>query len=100
LILGDRSSPKYLNDYGPASSTAWPVGLATSFGVTAIAAACALVVGLAEPGVRTTRIACGLSMFGVVAAGVSLALSGRASSAAPQWWVRPVVPVRIIAVTV
>uniref|UniRef100_Q07Q66 Putative copper export protein-like protein n=1 Tax=Rhodopseudomonas palustris (strain BisA53) TaxID=316055 RepID=Q07Q66_RHOP5 len=83
-----------------ASSRAWQAGLATSFGATAILAACALVAGWAALGVRTTRIARGLSLFGILAAGVALALSGHGNSAAPQWLTRPAVLVHIIAVTV
>lgn len=84
---------------GLASGGVWQAGLATTFGATAIAAACALVAGLAALGVRTTKIARGLSLFGGVAAGVSLALSGHASSAAPHWLTRPAVIAHTVAVT-
>ena len=53
---------------GLADSKAWKTGLGTSFGATAIAAACALLAGLAA---LQTRAARGFSLFGVAAAGLA-----------------------------
>ena len=82
---------------GLADWKAWKTGFETSFGVTAIAAACALLAGLAA---LQTRGARALSLFGVAAAGLALALSGHASSAAPQWLTRPAVFVHAISVSI
>jgi copper transport protein len=82
---------------GLADRTSWQAGLATSFGATAIAAACALLTGLAA---LQTRGARALSLFGIATAGLALALSGHASSAAPQWLTPPAVFVHVISVSI
>jgi copper transport protein len=82
---------------GLADRTAWATGFGTSFGATAIAAACALLAGLAA---LQTRGARALSLFAVGATGLALALSGHASSAAPQWLTRPAVLVHAISVAI
>lgn len=81
---------------GLANRMAWETGLGTSFGATAIVAACALFAGLFA---LRTRAARGLSLFALTAAGLALALSGHASSAAPQWLTRPAVFVHVVSVT-
>lgn len=76
---------------GLASGAAWTTGFGTSFGATAIAAAVALLAGFLALKSPTTKIARELSLFGIAAAGLALALSGHASSAPPQWLTRPAV---------
>lgn len=69
----------------------WNAGLATSYGATAIVAAVAFLAalgGLATPAARDA-ILLGLLAAGLAA--LSLALSGHASAAAPQWLTRPAV---------
>ncbi len=82
---------------GLANRTAWETGFKTSFGATAIAAACALLAALAA---LQTRRARALSLFAVAIAGLALALSGHASSATPQWLTRPAVLVHTISVAI
>jgi copper transport protein len=77
---------------------AWETGLATSFGVTAIVAAFAFFAGLLALRSRTTAVARALSLFGLVAGGFALALSGHASTASPWWLMRPVVFLHVISV--
>ena len=82
---------------GILHKTVWQAGLETSFGPTAIAAAFALLAGLfalrAPP-----RFARGLSLLGLLAIGVALALSGHASAASPHWFTRPAVFVHAVTV--
>ena len=75
----------------------WQVGLETSFGPTAIAAALALLAGLFALH-APARLARGLSLFGLLAIGFALALSGHASAASPQWLTRPAVFVHAVTV--
>ncbi len=82
---------------GLANRTAWETGFKTSFGATAIAAACALLAGLAALQARGARA---LSLFAVATAGLALALSGHGSSATPQWLTRPAVLVHAISVAI
>ena len=69
----------------------WEAGLATSYGLTAIAAACALFAGLFALAARSQRTGRGLSLGGVLGLALALALSGHASTAAPQFVNRPAV---------
>jgi copper transport protein len=69
----------------------WLSGLATSYGGTALMAAAALLLGLValratKPAVIGLCAACGLA-----GAGLALALSGHAATAAPQFLSRPAV---------
>jgi len=82
-----------------ASGTAWATGLGTSFGATAAFAMFALFAGFLALKPQAPKIACGLSLSGVMAAGLALALSGHASSASPQWLMRPAVFVHVISLT-
>lgn len=82
---------------GLTNRTAWETGFKTSFGATAIAAACALLAGLAALQDRGARA---LSLLAVATAGLALALSGHASSATPQWLTRPAVLVHAISVAI
>jgi copper transport protein len=63
---------------------AWETGLATSYGLTAIAAAFALFAGAFIFAARSSRVARGLSLAGLLGVGLALALSGHASTAAPR----------------
>jgi copper transport protein len=64
--------------------TVWETGFATSYGRTALAAVIALLAGLLSF-VRTLRaLARSLALFGLLAVGAALALSGHASTAPPQ----------------
>lgn len=72
----------------------WQAGLATSYGATAIAATIAFALALA--GLMSAWPAIGLAA-GVLAA-FSLALSGHASAAAPQWLTRPAVFLHVAAI--
>jgi len=83
---------------GLASSVSWKTGLETSFGATAIAAACALFTAFFALQARTTYLPRALSLLGVTIAGLALALSGHASAATPQWLTRPAVIVHTISV--
>ncbi len=83
---------------GLTSSVAWKTGLETSFGATAIAAACALFAAFFALEARTAYLARALSLLGMTIAGLALALSGHASAAAPQWLTRPAVFVHAISV--
>lgn len=75
----------------------WRVGLSTSYGATATAIAIAFImagIALVSPR-RMARYAGG--MAGAVAA-LSLALSGHASAAEPQWLMRPAVFLHIAGI--
>jgi copper transport protein len=63
---------------------AWQTGAATSFGPTVLAAALALIVGAGSIAVRSRGLARGLSLVALLGVGLALALSGHASTAAPQ----------------
>ena len=82
---------------GILRKTVWQAGLETSFGPTAIAAAFALLAGLFALQAHA-RLARGLSLFGLLAVGFALALSGHAGAASPQWLTRPAVLVHAVAV--
>jgi copper transport protein len=82
---------------GLARATVWRTGFETSFGPTVIAAACALLAGLLSLQAPLRR-ARGLALFGLLAAGLALALSGHAGAAAPQWLTRPAVFVHAVTV--
>ncbi len=62
----------------------WRTGLATSYGLTAIAAACALVLGLITVLLHAPRRARALSLLGLVGVGLALSLSGHAATAPPR----------------
>lgn len=80
------------------SAAAWAAGWRTSFGPTAaIGAAALLLAGMSLHGSTGWRRACSLvAMAGV---GLSLAWSGHASAAAPQWLTRPAVFLHAVGVT-
>lgn len=75
-------------------SGAWQAGLATSYGGTAIAATLAFALALAGL-LSQWRV---LGLIGGALAALSLALSGHASAAAPQFLTRPAVFLHIAAI--
>lgn len=68
----------------------WQAALASSFGRTAIIAAIALATGLAALRLDG-RAGRALAILALIGAGATLAASGHASAAAPQWLMRPAV---------
>lgn len=68
---------------------AWQAALASSFGLTALIAAIALLAGLAA--LRLRGAAGPALAAALIGAGAALAASGHASTAAPQWLMRPAV---------
>ena len=76
----------------------WAAGWRTSFGPTAAVAAIALVLAwlaLRAPGTGQRRV---LSLLALVGIGLSLAWSGHAGTADPQWATRPAVFLHAIGV--
>jgi copper transport protein len=72
-----------------AGIEAWRTGLSTSYGLTAIAVIIAFALALLAIAIPRAKV-----FFGILAAAVaslSLALSGHASAASPQWLTRPAV---------
>jgi copper transport protein len=69
----------------------WETGLATSYGLTAIAAAFTLFAGIFAFAAKSSRVARGLSLAGLLGVGLALALSGHASTAAPRFVNTPAV---------
>ena len=78
----------------PLSSLAkwvvWATGLSTTYGMTALVAAAALVAGLVSLQLNGAT-ARSLSLLALIAVGLALAASGHASAAHPQGLTRPVV---------
>jgi len=77
----------------------WLAGLGTSYGRTVAASMAALAVAAAGSGVQG-RAGQVLATLALVAAGLALALSGHASTAAPQWLMRPMVFLHAIGIAV
>jgi copper transport protein len=75
----------------------WRTGFDTSYSTTAIAAMLALIAGLAALH-GPARAAGALSLAGLIAAGLALAASGHAATAAPQWLTRPAVFAHVVGV--
>lgn len=77
----------------------WQIGFETSYGLTTIAIVVALLAALftleALPR-DALRVARGLSLLALLGAGITLALSGHASNAAPQLLSRPAVFVHVV----
>ena len=69
----------------------WRAGFATSFGMTVIVLPAAFLLALVAGRLASTPLARSLSVTALVAGGLALALSGHASTAAPQWLARPAV---------
>jgi copper transport protein len=76
----------------------WDAGLATSYGLTAIMAACALFAGLFSFAAASQRLARGLTVAGLIGIGLALALSGHGSNAEPRFVSRPAVFVHTLCV--
>jgi copper transport protein len=76
----------------------WAAGLGTSYGRTAIASALALLAGLLSFAAKSRAITRALSSAGLAGVGLALALSGHASTAAPQLVSRPAVALHGICV--
>ena len=100
LILGTVAAPlsvgfQGLDALGQSlphlfNAIVWKTGLSTSYGLTALIAAAASIVGVAA--VFAGRVAGkALSFFAFLSVGAALAASGHASAADPQWLTRPAV---------
>ena len=76
---------------------AWSAGWATSYGVTVLVAALALIVGLLALALRGAA-ATAFSLVALLGVGAALALSGHASAAQPQWVTRPAVALHAIGI--
>src|SRR5262249_27161938 len=75
----------------------WASGLATSYGLTAVIAAAALIIGPVTP--RTSaKYGRLFSLLALLGAGAALAASGHASAAEPQFLTRPAVFAHVVAV--
>ncbi len=77
----------------------WSAGLATSFGLTVIVLSFAFFLALVTSS-RTTFSGCAASLVAVVAGSAAMALSGHASSATPQWLMRPAVFVHVVTLAI
>ncbi|WP_445502405.1 copper resistance CopC/CopD family protein [Microvirga sp. G4-2] len=80
------------------SSLIWSAGWQTSFGPTITAALTAFALASAGKRVRAEPWGRGLSLMALIGVGMSIALSGHASSAPPQWLTRPAVFLHSIGV--
>lgn len=74
-----------------ADSRTWSAGLSTSYGATAICIAAAFGLSIAALLMARWRMAGFLGMAAGGLGALSLALSGHAAAAAPQWLTRPAV---------
>jgi copper transport protein len=72
-------------------SSAWSAGFSTSYGATTIAAVLAFALALASLSLPPSGWSRGLGILAAGIAALSLALSGHASTASPQWLTRPAV---------
>lgn len=76
----------------------WRAGLATSYGATVIAAVLAFAGGIVALALPKGKRAALLGLSAAALAALSLALSGHASAASPQWIARPAVFLHIAGV--
>jgi copper transport protein len=76
----------------------WPAGFATSYGLTAMLAAAALMAGLAAGTIGVSMPGRVLAALALTGAGAALAASGHASAASPQMLTRPAVWLHAICV--
>jgi copper transport protein len=74
-----------------ATSAPWKAALATSLGPSLIAAIAAMAAGLVAQANASGSLAKVLSAFALAGVGASLAMTGHASTAPPQWLTRPMV---------
>jgi copper transport protein len=77
----------------------WRAGFGSSYGTTAIIAACAMTVALLGFFSRRAVVTRILAIAALVGGGGALAASGHASAAAPQLLMRPAVFLHVIGVT-
>ncbi|MCB8821492.1 copper resistance CopC/CopD family protein [Microvirga rosea] len=76
----------------------WIAGWRTAFGLTAATAVAALLVAWLGLHARSEEVRRGLCLAALSGIGLSLALSGHASNAAPQWLTRPAVFIHAVCV--
>jgi copper transport protein len=76
---------------GIATSAPWKAAAATSLGPALLTAVAAMVVGLVALRSTSGSLARTLSALAMAGVGLSLALSGHAATASPQWLTRPTV---------
>ena len=81
-----------------ADVRAWSTGFSTSYGATTIAAVLAFAAALASLLMPRSGWSNSLGILAAAIAALSLALSGHASAAAPQWLTRPAVFLHIAGV--
>lgn len=72
-------------------STPWRAALATSLGPSLLIAMAAMAAGVVAQRSRSVRVTRTLSVLAVAGVGFSLAASGHAATAPPQWLTRPLV---------
>jgi copper transport protein len=72
-----------------AQGAVWQTGFGTSYGSTALVAACALLAGLFVAAIRSRRAARGLALAALLGVGLALSLSGHAATAAPRLLTSP-----------
>ncbi len=76
----------------------WAAAFATSYGMTAVAAGIAFLAAFVALSLPPGRAAAGLGVVAGALVALSLALSGHASAATPQWLTRPAVFLHIAGV--
>ncbi|GLQ57114.1 copper resistance protein CopC [Devosia nitrariae] len=76
----------------------WSAALSTSYGLTAVVAGAAFLTTLGS--LADSRKVAGLGVVAGILAALSLALSGHAGAAAPQWLTRPAVFLHIAGILV
>lgn len=76
---------------GLAQTVAWRTGLETAYGLTAIAAEVALLVGIVAIAAKSPVAARAVSLAGLIGIGLALALSGHVGTAEPRWLTRSAV---------
>jgi copper transport protein len=76
---------------GLVQAAAWQVGFGTAYGLTALAAAFALLAGNIAWATTSQHIARGLSLLALLGVGVALSLSGHAGTVEPRWLTRSAV---------
>jgi copper transport protein len=82
-----------------ADHAVWSAGLATSFGLTVMVLFSAFLLALVTSP-RTTFSGRAASLVAVIAGSAAMALSGHASSATPQWLMRPTVFVHVVTIAI
>jgi copper transport protein len=81
-----------------SQAAVWRAGLESSYGFTAIAAACALFAGLFACAATSAPAARVLSLLGLIATGSALTLSGHAGTAEPRFASRSALFVHAVCV--